>query len=182
MSSRIEIQKRCKWCGNLFTAHKTTTEYCSHRCANLAYKDRIRKQRIESYNQEIGKSIKLPSTPDKEYLTPTEVSILLGVGRTSIYRYIKIGKIKVIRFNRKTLIRRTDIENMSDYIDINEVTEETKDTIPITDFYTTAEVKEKYHVNESWIFVIAKKHLQPWQDLLEQETYRRLLCKESSEP
>ena len=109
MSSRIEIQKRCKWCGNLFTAHKTTTEYCSHRCANLAYKDRIRKQRIESYNQEIGKSIKLPSTPDKEYLTPTEVSILLGVGRTSIYRYIKIGKIKVIRFNRKTLIRRTDI-------------------------------------------------------------------------
>ena len=93
MSSRIEIQKRCKWCGNLFTAHKTTTECCSHRCANLAYKDRIRKQRIESYNQEIGKSIKLPSNPDKEYLTPTEVSILLGVGRTSIYRYIKIGKM-----------------------------------------------------------------------------------------
>ncbi len=36
-----------------------------------------------------------------------------------------------------------------------------KDTIPITDFYTTAEVKEKYHVNESWIFVIAKKHNIP---------------------
>ena len=108
MSSRIEIQKRCKWCGNLFTAHKTTTEYCSHRCANLAYKDKIRKQRIESYNQEIGKSIRLPSRPDKEYLTPTEVSILLGVGRTSIYRYIKTGKIKVIRFNRKTLIKRTN--------------------------------------------------------------------------
>ena len=33
-----------------------------------------------------------------------------------------------------------------------------KDTIPITDFYTTAEVKEKYHVNESWIFAITKKH------------------------
>ena len=158
MSCRIEIQKRCKWCGNPFTAHKTTTEYCSHRCANLAYKDRIRKQRIESYNQEIGKSIRLPSRPDKEYLTPTEVSILLGVGRTSIYRYIKTGKIKVIRFNRKTLIRRADIENMSDYIDMNEATEGINDKSPITDFYTTAEVKEKYHVNESWIFAIAKKH------------------------
>ena len=158
MSSRIEIQKRCKWCGNLFTAHKTTTEYCSHRCANLAYKDKIRKQRIESYNQEIGKSIRLPSRPDKEYLTPTEVSILLGVGRTSIYRYIKTGKIKVIRFNRKTLIKRTNIENMSDYIDMNEATEGIKDKSPITDFYTTAEVKEIYHVNESWIFAIAKKH------------------------
>ncbi len=36
-----------------------------------------------------------------------------------------------------------------------------KDTIPITDFYTTAEVKEKYHVNESWIFVVAKKNNIP---------------------
>ena len=122
-----------KWCDNLFTVHKTTTEYCSHRCANLAYKDKIRKQRIESYNQEIGKSIRLPSRPDKEFLTPTEVSILLGVGRTSIYRYIKTGKIKVIRLNRKTLIRRTNIENMSDYIDMNEATKETKEKSPITD-------------------------------------------------
>lgn len=36
-----------------------------------------------------------------------------------------------------------------------------KDTIPITDFYTTAEVKEKYHVNESWIFLVAKKNNIP---------------------
>ena len=32
---------------------------------------------------------------------------------------------------------------------------------PITDFYTTAEVKEKYHVNESWIFAVAKKNNIP---------------------
>ena len=76
----------------------------------------------------------------------------------AIYRYIKTGKIKVIRFNRKTLIKRTNIENMSDYIDMNEATEGIKDKSPITDFYTTAEVKEIYHVNESWIFAIAKKH------------------------
>ena len=36
-----------------------------------------------------------------------------------------------------------------------------KEKAPITDFYTTAEVKEKYHVNESWIFAIAKKHNIP---------------------
>ena len=27
MSSKIDIQKRCKWCNAVFTAHKTTTEY-----------------------------------------------------------------------------------------------------------------------------------------------------------
>ena len=37
----------------------------------------------------------------------------------------------------------------------------TKEKAPITDFYTTAEVKEKYHVNESWIFAVAKKNNIP---------------------
>lgn len=34
-------------------------------------------------------------------------------------------------------------------------------TAPITEFYTTAEVKEKYNVKDSWIFVVAKKHNIP---------------------
>ena len=68
--------------------------------------------------------------------------------------------IKAVQFKGKTLVRRKDIEllfeNAAEYkkrIPIEKA--------PITDFYTTAEVKEKYHVNESWIFVIAKKHNIP---------------------
>lgn len=161
MSSRIDIQKRCKWCGNIFIAHKTSTEYCSHRCANLAYKDKVRKQRIESFQRESGKKINTPPAIDnKEYLNPTEASELLCIGRTSIYRYIRSGNIKVIRFKRKTLIRKTDIEDMAEYI-TTQGHETKSEKEPITDFYTTAEVKEKYHVNESWIFVISKKHNIP---------------------
>ena len=91
MSSRIDILKRCKWCGAVFTAHKTTTEYCSHKCANLAYKDKVRRQHIESLQHELGKSIKTPPKLNKEYLTPSEVAELLNIGRTSIYRYIRNG-------------------------------------------------------------------------------------------
>ena len=40
MASNIDIQKKCGWCGKLFIAHKTSTRCCSHRCANLAYKER----------------------------------------------------------------------------------------------------------------------------------------------
>ena len=36
-----------------------------------------------------------------------------------------------------------------------------KDTVPITDFYTTAEIKEKFGVKESWIYEIAKEHNIP---------------------
>ena len=48
MASNIDIQKKCEWCGVIFTAHKTSTAYCSHRCANLAYKERVRKKRLQS--------------------------------------------------------------------------------------------------------------------------------------
>lgn len=161
MSSRIDIQKRCKWCGTIFTAHKTTTEYCSHRCGNLAYKDKIRKQRIGSLQHELGKSIRTPPNLNKEYLTPSEVAELLHIGRTSIYRYIRNGVIKVIRFERKTLVRRADIEDMTTYIEQETKEKQIKEKTPITDFYTTAEVKEKFNVAESWVFAIAKKNNIP---------------------
>ncbi len=157
----MDFQKKCKWCDAIFTAHKTTTNYCSHKCANLAYKDRVRKQRIESLQIEFNKKAQKNPNLEKEYLTPTEVSKLLGIGRTSTYRYIRTGQIKVVRFNGKTLVRRTDIEQMFDFLQIQDVESKPKEKAPITEFYTTAEVKEKYNVVDSWIFVVAKKHNIP---------------------
>ncbi len=157
----MDFQKKCKWCDAIFTAHKTTTNYCSHKCANLAYKDRVRKQRVESLQIEFNKKAQKNPNLEKEYLTPTEVSKLLGIGRTSTYRYIRTGQIKVVRFNGKTLVRRTDIEQMFDFLQIQDVESKPKEKAPITEFYTTAEVKEKYNVVDSWIFVVAKKHNIP---------------------
>ena len=36
-----------------------------------------------------------------------------------------------------------------------------KDTLAITEFYTTAEIMKKFNVSESWIFVMAKKNKIP---------------------
>ena len=158
MASNIEIQKKCEWCGTIFTAHKTSTAYCSHRCANLAYKERVRKKRVQEFQLKFDEEAKPHS--EKEFLTPTEVSAFLGVGRTSIYRYIRFDKIKAVRFDGKTLIRRSDIDKMFDYITVSEKNKP-KEKVPITDFYTTAEIKEKFGVKESWIYEIAKEHNIP---------------------
>lgn len=161
MSSKIEIQKKCDWCRAVFTARKTTTSYCSHKCANRAYKDRVRKERVESLQIEFNRKTQKNPDLEKEFLTPTEVSKLLGIGRTSTYRYIRTGQIKVIRFNGKTLIRRADIEQMFDFLQVQHIASKPKEKAPITEFYTTAEGKEKYNVVDSWIFVVAKKHNIP---------------------
>ena len=135
------------------------TAYCAHRCANLAYKDRVRKKRIQEFH--LKHDVELKPNSQKEFLTPTEVAAFLGVGRTSIYRYIKNAEIKAVRFDGKTLVRRSDIDKMFDYIIASNNENKPKEKNPISDFYTTAEVKEKYGVKDSWIFHIAKEHNIP---------------------
>ena len=96
MSSNIEIKKKCKWCGQIFIARKTTTNYCSHRCNNAAYKERIRQERIATYQKEFSIKTEKPSIEDKEFYTPPEAAKLLRISRASIYRYMADNIIKVV--------------------------------------------------------------------------------------
>ena len=163
MSSNIDIQKKCKWCGEVFTAHKMSTAYCSHKCANLAYKERVRKERISAYQKELSfkeYNEPLKDLEQREFFTPTTAAQLFGISRATIYRYLADETIKAVQFKGKTLIRRKDIDMLFESsATYNKRLPQEK--APITEFYTTAEVKEKYNVVDSWIFVVAKKHNIP---------------------
>ena len=58
MSSSLQYQKICIFCGREFIAQKFTTEYCSHACSQRAYKQRKREQKMEKFR-----------------ISPTEVSV-----------------------------------------------------------------------------------------------------------
>ncbi|MBP7722279.1 MAG: helix-turn-helix domain-containing protein [Alphaproteobacteria bacterium] len=45
-----------------------------------------------------------------ELLTITQLCEAVNIGRTNAYRLIGEGKIKAIKINRKTLIRRSDMD------------------------------------------------------------------------
>ena len=88
MSSNIEIIKKCKWCGKEFVARKTTTEYCSHRCSGLAYKERKRQAQLREFKAKYSTQIEGKIEIEKlEFLSPTQVCRLLGVSRATAYRY-----------------------------------------------------------------------------------------------
>lgn len=162
MSSNLKIKRICAWCGKEFIAQKTTTACCSKQCANALYKKRKRDEAIKANNQIVEKKIEekpIERIKDKPFLTITETAIYLGVTRPTIYGYIKRGELKVIRLGFKYLLKKEDIDKL--FNTPIEFHTPIKEKTPITDFYTTAEVKEKYHVNESWIFIIAKKHNIP---------------------
>ncbi len=152
-TSKMKIKKVCEWCGTTFYAQKLTTRFCSHRCNNLAYKEAVRQKRIQEAKAKVQTVISeqpISDFKDKEYLSFKEVAILLGLSKQAVYKMVYTGKLQAFRISsRLSFIRKGDIDRMLEARPYKQ--RQPKDTIPVTDFYTTVEVKEKYHVNESWI-------------------------------
>ncbi len=106
---------------------------------------------------------------DKEFLSVSETAFLLSVGRATIYRYLQSGTLKALQVGRKTFIRRIDIDDMFDNIQEYQA-KPSIERVPISEVYTVAEIKEKYKVNESWIFRVAKENNFP-RTLSKRKTY-----------
>lgn len=167
MSSKIEIIKICEFCGKTFTAQKTTTRYCSHSCNSKAYKQGKREFKMVGMNYATMKEIERISDEyekikDKEFLSVSETAFLLSVERTTIYRYLHRGKLKGLQMDGKTFIRRSDIDEMFDNAEEYEYrAKPTKEAKPLTEFYTVAEIKEKFKIKESWLYKIARENNIP---------------------
>tara|TARA_B100001167_G_scaffold185463_1_gene145690 strand:- start:739 stop:1161 length:423 start_codon:yes stop_codon:yes gene_type:complete len=120
MSSNLYIPKTCQHCGNLFTARTTVTKYCGDSCAKKAYKARKRKEKVDAAlqetkaNQEAQDSITVSadSLSNKDFLSITDASKLIGVSRWTIQRMIKRGQLKAVPFGRKHIVARHQIENL----------------------------------------------------------------------
>jgi len=163
MSSTIEIKKVCQCCGILFVARKTTTKYCSHRCASIAYKANKRNELVglEAMNtiKELQKK-KILQVETKPMLTVTEAALLIGVSRPTIYTYIRNGELKSMRLGSKVFVRLSDIYDKFNTINLNYY-KPIQEESPILDWYTVSEIKEKYNVKESWIYKIIRDEQIP---------------------
>ena len=164
MSSNIKVERICEWCGNRFLAQTTVTRFCSKRCSEHSYKERMRQKKMALSNQETIQYNPDRKSREKDFLTPTETAQYLGVGRTYIYDCINRGKIKVTRIGRKTLISKADIQAMFDFLSPKEsepveVTE--KKGKSISEFYTRAEIREKFGVKDSWIYKVVAENNVP---------------------
>jgi putative transposase len=157
MSSTIEITKSCEWCGSTFIARKCTTRYCSKRCAEHAYKDAKRKEHVAKEQSKANDPKVIESSP---FLSPAQCARLLGVSRRSIYNYLAANSIPCYQFKGKTLISRESLNALFDGSHLYQL-RPAKDKQPITEFYTTKEVLEKFGISNSWLFKAAKENNFP---------------------
>lgn len=115
MSSKIEVQRICQFCGKEFTARTTVTQFCGDNCAKRAYKSRQRAAKVVKSNEE---TLKIRTKPieelkAKEFLTVREVAALLNCSVRSAYHYIKIGNIKAVNLaERATRVKRSEIDKL----------------------------------------------------------------------
>lgn len=115
MSSKIEVQRICEHCEQQFTARTTVTKYCSHKCAQRAYKARKRGEKVQRSNRETAQVIQQPIEllKAKEFLTVREVAQLLNCSVRSAYYQIENGNIKAVNLgNRLTRVKRSDIDRL----------------------------------------------------------------------
>lgn len=159
MKSKIPIKKKCEWCGKDFIAYKVTTRFCCKQCNSYAYKDKLRNQRI----REAQGSILVQEQNEiasKGYLSPKETAMLLSVDRVTVYRYLWDGLLTCIRMRGKTFIRKADIEKMFNEAKPYQKRHKKVGT-PITEFYKTSEILQKYGISESGLYKIAKSETFP---------------------
>ena len=125
----------------------------------------MRQKKMALSNMETSQNNLDRKSKEKDFLTPTETAHYLGVCRTYIYDSINRGKIKVTRIGRKTLISKADIQALFDFLSPKESEPEEeaieKKSKSISDFYTRAEIRDKFGVKDSWIYKVVAENNVP---------------------
>lgn len=160
MRAKVTIRKICEYCGKEFNASKKTVRYCSHLCNSKSYKEAQRLKVVKHTEAATQKKIverNLENISARPYINITEASLLLGVSRMTIYRYVVNGLLPSIQITkRKTILRRIDIEQLFDHKEEYVVTPKPI-KVQVEEWYTYEEVSDKYGIKRHQIRKLINK-------------------------
>jgi excisionase family DNA binding protein len=114
MSSNIQVQRICQHCGVEFTARTTVTQYCGDNCSKRAYKARIKISKIEASNKQTQriKNQPIEELKAKAFLSIADTCKLIGISRRTVYRMIERNELIIGKAGRRTIIKRSDLEQV----------------------------------------------------------------------
>lgn len=163
MSSNIQVQRICQHCGKEFTARTTVTQYCSDTCSKRAYKARLKVSKIEASNKETQriKNQPIEELKAKAFLSIAETCKLIGISRRTVYRMIERGELITGKAGKRTIIRRSDLEQLL-FEQPQPVTPQPEQRqFDISDCYNLTEVQSKYGISETAIQNLIKRNSIP---------------------
>ena len=113
----------------------------------------------------VRESQRMPSRIRKTGVPDSETSgfRVIGICYKTIYNYINNGSLKTWKLCRKTLIRKADIDALFSTSSERPVVVSEKK--PISEFYTTQEILEKFGISNSGFYRILKTEKFPKQSI-----------------
>ena len=164
MSTNIRVIRICQQCGKEFEAKTTVTKTCSGTCAKRAYKARQRAVKIEVSNEQTQQvQIKpVENLREYEFLTVEETARLIRISRRSLYRLNERGELPFVKLNRRTVIRRSDIDQL---FDRPAWLMEQSRPVPVAlgDCYTMKEIRQKYGISDKALYDLVQRNKIPKQ-------------------
>ena len=117
--THIRVLRTCQYCNEEFMAQTTVTKYCGDNCAKRAYKKRKREEKIaetvvpaQKHMAALLNREKITALRNREFLSIQQAIDLLGTSRMTIHRLTKSGKLRSLKYGRRVVISRGDINNM----------------------------------------------------------------------
>lgn len=164
MSTNIRIARICQHCGREFEARTTVTKTCSDACAKKAYKARQRAAKIQVSNEQT-QQVKLKPIDElkaQEFLTVNESAQLMRISRRSLYRLNERGELPFVKLNRRTVIRRLDIDRLVER-PAQLMEQSRSEPVALTDCYTMKEIQQKYGIFEKALYELIRRNEIPKQ-------------------
>ena len=153
--------RTCLICGKQFWPKTIESYYCSRKCQQAAYR---KKKREEAAKQKLQKQI--DAIPEgRTYISVHEALLIYDVNRTTLYRWIRSGRVKSIRTGSHSI--RLKIEELDKLLPHRlEVDRSKLFTNNIFDMtpahcYTIGEICKKFDLDDSTVWAHIRKYSIP---------------------
>lgn len=164
--SKLKIPRVCEYCSKPFEAKTVTSRFCSTSCNNKALKARkkIEKEKVETEVLLQKYKNKIAEVQTREFISVAEATVMFGISRDTIHRYIKRGIITGTNLGtRLTRVKRSDLENLFSAVEMPEKKEIIieKPNFEVGNCYTISEISSKFYADPGTVTNLIKRNKIP---------------------
>lgn len=164
-TAKYKIERRCEVCGKVFLAPTLDSKYCCSNCGKTAYRIRKKEERKLAKMKEIVDRI----DEDREYISVKEAISMFNVAKTSIYRYIRSGRVHCINLGERMM--RIDLKELEECFLKRPFDEKNIKPLPTLynmepeHCYTIGEIAKKFKIDECTVYLHIRKYSIPTRQI-----------------
>jgi predicted DNA-binding transcriptional regulator AlpA len=158
--------KQCLNCGEEFLPKTVTSVYCSHVCSKKAYKQKVKRLKIEEELKALTDQI----PENRIFISVPEAGMLFGLTNKSLYRLVGEGKIPSINLGSRLIrIDRGVMEDMfgpaRGLLRPESAPKKKLYSLEKEDCYSIGEIADRFQISEGSVYRNIRKYSIPTRQI-----------------